>query len=153
MQIISSAFENGSEIPARYTCEGENVSPQFFWQGAPEEAVSLALIVDDPDAKSGAFTHWVVYNLPVIPQGLEEGVSLEDRLSEGIREGFNDFGRQGYDGPCPPKGDGIHRYIFRLFALKQVLDFSGRVTRGQLMDAVENISIDEANLLGYYERE
>jgi len=153
MQIISSAFENGSEIPARYTCEGENVSPQFFWQGAPEEAVSLALIVDDPDAKSGTFTHWVVYNLPVIPQGLEEGVSLEDRLSEGIREGFNDFGRQGYDGPCPPKGDGIHRYIFRLFALKQVLDFSGRVTRGQLMDAVENISIDEANLLGYYERE
>lgn len=152
MQIKSSAFENGSAIPTRYTCDGENVSPPLSWQGVPSEAVSLALIVDDPDASSGTFTHWVVYNLPIIPQALEECVSLEDRLSEGLREGFNDFGRQGYGGPCPPKGDGIHRYIFRLFALKQELDFSGRVTRGQINDAVEKVAIDEAHLLGYYER-
>jgi Raf kinase inhibitor-like YbhB/YbcL family protein len=152
MKITSSAFENGASIPARYTCEGEDVSPPLSWQGVPEEAVALALVVDDPDAGSGTFTHWVVYNLPIIPQGLDEGVSLDVSLSEGLREGFNDFGRQGYGGPCPPKGDGIHRYIFRLFALKQVLEFSGRVTRGQLMDAIEKIVIEEAILLGYYER-
>lgn len=151
MKITSSAFENEGTIPLRYTCEGENISPPLSWSGVPEDAKALALIVDDPDA-DGTFTHWVVYNLPISPPGLEEGASLSDRLSEGLREGFNAFGEQGYGGPCPPRGDGDHRYFFRLYALDQELNFTGRVTRDQLMDAIEGKTLEEAVLMGRYAR-
>lgn len=151
MRITSSAFENEETIPVQYTCEGDNISPPLSWSGVPDGAKALALVVDDPDA-SGTFTHWVVYNLPVSPPGLEEGASLSDRLSEGLREGLNDFGEQGYGGPCPPRGDDPHRYFFRLFALDQELNFTGRVTRDQLMDAVESKTLEEAVLMGLYSR-
>ena len=151
MRITSSAFENEETIPVQYTCEGENISPSLSWNGVPDGAKALALVVDDPDA-DGTFTHWVVYNLPVSPPGLEEGASLSDRLSEGLREGMNDFGEQGYGGPCPPRGDGAHRYFFRLFALDQELNFTGRVTRDQLMDAIEGKTLEEAVLMGKYSR-
>jgi len=151
MKITSSAFENGETIPTRYTCEGNNVSPPLSWEGVPDKTKSLALVMDDPDA-SGIFTHWVIYNLPVTPSGLQEDASLSDRLSEGLREGINDFGDQGYGGPCPPRGNPPHRYKFRLFALDQKLDFTGRITRGQLMDAMEGKTLDEAVLMGRYGR-
>lgn len=152
MRLTSSVFNNEETIPVRYTCEGENISPPLSWNGVPEEAETLALVVDDPDAPSGMFTHWVVYNLPVIPNGLNTGASLNDRLSEGLREGLNGFGDQGYGGPCPPKGDGEHRYFFRLYALDQELKFTGRVTRDQLMDAIEGKTLEEAVLMGRYAR-
>lgn len=152
MQLKSSAFENEERIPRQYTCEGDNLSPPFSWDGVPKEAKKLALVVDDPDAPGGMFTHWVVYNLPVVPTQLKEGESLEDRLSEGMREGFNDFGRQGYGGPCPPRGHGEHRYFFRLYALDQELNLSGRITRDRLMDAIKGIKVDEAELMGRYSR-
>ncbi len=152
MQLISSAFDNEERIPVRYTCEGENISPALSWEGVPENAETMALVVDDPDAPSGTFTHWVLYNLPLIPSQLEERESLSDRLSEGLREGFNDFGRQGYGGPCPPRGHGDHRYFFRLYALDQELNLTGRVTRDQLMDAMEGKQLDEAVLMGLYSR-
>lgn len=152
MKLTSSAFENEETIPARYSCEGDNISPPLSWSGVPDEAEALALIVDDPDAPNGTFTHWVVYNLPVVPTRLEEGASLSDRLSEGLREGINAIGEQGYSGPCPPRGDGEHRYFFRLFALDQKLAFTGRVTRDQLMDAIEGKTIEEAVLMGRYAR-
>ena len=151
MKITSTAFENGEEIPTRYTCEGDNVSPPLSWEGVPQDTEVLALVVDDPDA-SGTFTHWVIYNLPVTPPGLDEGASLSDRFSEGLREGFNDFGNQGYGGPCPPHGNPPHRYKFRLFALREALRFTGRVTRGQLMEAIEGKILDEAVLMGRYGR-
>ena len=151
MKLTSSAFENGEMIPTKFTCEGDNVSPPLSWEGVPEDAKVLALVVDDPDA-SGIFTHWVIYNLPVPPFNLDENASLSDRLSEGLREGFNDFGNQGYGGPCPPRGNPPHRYKFRLFALSEKLDFKGRVTRGQLMDAMEGKILDEAILMGRYGR-
>ncbi len=151
MKISSSAFENGETIPTRYTCEGDNVSPPLSWEGVPDGTKVLALVVDDPDA-SGTFTHWVIYNLPTMPPRLEEGASLNDRFSEGLREGINDFGDQGYGGPCPPRGNPPHRYKFRLFALDQELDFKGRITRGQLMDAIEGKILDEAILMGRYGR-
>ena len=151
MRITSSAFENEETIPVQYTCEGDNISPPLSWSGVPDGAKALALVVDDPDA-SGTFTHWVVYNLPVSPPGLEEGASLSDRLSEGLREGLNDFGEQGYGGPCPPRGADAHRYFFRLFALDQELNFTGRVTRDQLMDATEGKTLEEAVLMGRYAR-
>jgi len=151
MRITSSAFENEETIPVQYTCEGDNISPPLSWSGVPDGAKALALVVDDPDA-DGTFIHWVVYNLPVSPPGLDEGASLSDRLSEGLREGLNGFGEQGYGGPCPPRGDGAHRYFFRLFALDQKLNFTGRVTRDQLMDATEEITLEEAVLMGKYAR-
>ena len=151
MKLTSSAFENGETIPTRYTCEGDNVSPALSWECVPDNAQKLALVVDDPDA-SGIFTHWVIHNLPLTPPGLEENASLNERFSEGLREGFNDFGNQGYGGPCPPRGNPPHRYKFRLFALDQELDFTGRVTRGQLMDAMEGKILDEAVLMGRFGR-
>lgn len=151
MRITSSAFENEESIPVRYTCEGENISPPLSWSGLPDDAEALALVMDDPDA-DGTFTHWVVYNLPISPPGLEAGASLSDRLSEGLREGFNTFGEQGYGGPCPPRGDGAHRYFFRLYALDQELNFTGRVTRDQLMDAIQGKTLEEAVLMGTYAR-
>lgn len=152
MRLTSTAFDNEETIPSRFTCEGDNISPPLSWQGVPEEAEGLVLVVDDPDA-NGTFTHWIVYNLPVMPPRLEEGVSLEGRLSEGLREGFNDFGEQGYGGPCPPRGDGEHRYFFRLYALDRELNFTGRVTRAQLMEAVEGNTLEEAVLMGRFARQ
>lgn len=151
MKITSSAFENEETIPVRYTCEGENISPPLSWSGVPDGTKVLALVMDDPDA-GGTFPHWVVYNLPASPPSLEEGASLSDRLSEGLREGLNGFGEQGYGGPCPPRGVGEHRYFFRLYALDQELNFTGRVTRNQLMDAIEGKTLEEAVLMGKYAR-
>jgi Raf kinase inhibitor-like YbhB/YbcL family protein len=152
MKLTSSAFENGAYIPSKYTCEGENISPPLSWDGVLDEAQVIALVVDDPDAPNGTFTHWVIYNIPKIPPALEEDASLEDRFSQGLREGFNDFGHQGYGGPCPPRGAGPHRYFFRLYALTDKLSFTGRVTRGQLMDAIHVMTLDETILLGLYTR-
>lgn len=152
MEIMSPAFEPGARIPTKFTCEGENVSPALIWRDVPEEAACLALIVDDPDAPSGTFTHWVVYNLPTIPESLDEGVSLSERLSEGLREGLNGAGQQGYMGPCPPRGHGEHRYYFRLYALDQKLALEGRVTRGQLLDVMEDHIIEQATWMGLYSR-
>jgi Raf kinase inhibitor-like YbhB/YbcL family protein len=152
MRLKSSAFKNEAAIPTQFTCEGENISPPLTWDGVPEKSQALALIVDDPDAPGGTFTHWVVYNLPLIPAGLEAGASLTDRLSEGLREGLNDFGKQGYGGPCPPRGHGEHRYFFRLYALGQKLTFEGLITRSQLLDAITGKTLGEAVLMGKYER-
>ncbi len=152
MQINSSAFDKGETMPTQYTCEGGGISPPLSWDGVPEGTETLALVVDDPDAPRGIFTHWVLYNLPPKPAMLEEGASLSDRLSEGLREGFNDFGEQGYGPPCPPPGDGEHRYTFRLYALDQELHFTGRVTRDQILDAMEGKIIGEAVLIGRYAR-
>ncbi|MFW5714644.1 MAG: YbhB/YbcL family Raf kinase inhibitor-like protein [Brevefilum sp.] len=153
MKLISSAFENNDTIPVIYTCEGENISPPLSWSGVPEQVETLALVMDDPDAPDGTFVHWVVYNLPPVPPNLEEGASLSERLSEGLREGANDSGEQGYGGPCPPRGGGEHRYFFRLYAIDRELNLTGRVTRDQLMDAIEGKTLDEAELVGRFSRE
>jgi Raf kinase inhibitor-like YbhB/YbcL family protein len=152
MKLTGDAFENGATIPTRFTCEGEDLSPPLTWSGVPQAAETLVLICDDPDAPNGVWSHWVVYNLPPVPEKLEEGVSLDERLSEGLREGQNDFGRQGYGGPCPPQGDSAHRYYFRLFALDHALDFKGRVTREQILDAIEGQTLDQAVLMGRFQR-
>jgi len=152
MKLTSTAFDNGSTIPTRYTCEGDNVSPPLSWEGVPDEAKVLSLVIDDPDA-SGLFTHWVIYNIPVTPPGLNEGASLSDRFSEGLREGLNSFGNQGYGGPCPPRGASPHRYKFRFFALDEALNLTERITRGQLMDAMEGKILEEAVLVGRYGRQ
>jgi Raf kinase inhibitor-like YbhB/YbcL family protein len=151
MQLKSSAFENEDRLPTQYTCEGEGISPPLSWEGVPEEAKVLALVLDDPDANT-LFTHWIIYNIPALPPNLEQGASLSGRFSEGMREGFNSYGNQGYGPPCPPNGDQAHRYTFRLYALPEELLLSGRVTRDQLMDRIEGKTLAEAMLVVKFSR-
>ncbi len=150
--IESAAFSAGGSIPDVYTCEGKDISPPLQWQGVPEGARSLALIVDDPDAPDPAapkmvWVHWVLYNLPPESTGLPEAV---DVLPEGTLEGVNDWHRTGYGGPCPPVGR--HRYFFKLYALDSVLPDLGNPTKAQLLGAMQGHVIEEAELLGTYTR-
>jgi Raf kinase inhibitor-like YbhB/YbcL family protein len=131
LTIASDAFQDGKPIPRKYTCDGADRSPPLHWQGAPEGTISLALIVDDPDAPSGAWTHWILYNMPPATQALGEGVPATAALGDGSRQGTNDFGKIGYGGPCPPPGS-THRYRFKLYALSAPLDLEP----GARLDAV-----------------
>ncbi len=148
--IHSSAFEEGGSIPARYTCDGEDLSPPLQWSGVPQGARSLALIVDDPDAPDPAaprmvWVHWVLYNLPADSTGLPEGVA---HLPSGTLEGLNDWKRTGYGGPCPPIGR--HRYFFKLYALDTELPDLGTPTKARLLEAMKGHVVGEAVLMGTY---
>jgi hypothetical protein len=118
----------------------------------PDEAACLALIVDDPDAPSGVFNHWVVYDLPKLPGSLSTGESLADRLPDGVQEGLNSAGREGYMGPCPPRGHGDHRYYFKLYALDEALGLQGKVTRDRVVDAMQGHILAQAEWMGTYSR-
>jgi Raf kinase inhibitor-like YbhB/YbcL family protein len=143
--MSSSAFAAGRPIPARYTCEGEDVSPPIAWSHVPEQAHSLALIVDDPDAPGGTFTHWLAWAMDPAANGLAEG-------ERAPAEGVNDFGSVGYRGPCPPPSHGTHRYVFRLFALDTDLDLAAATSRQELEQAIGTHALAVAELTGTYER-
>ncbi len=150
MHIQSPAFKAGESIPVIHTCDGDDISPPLGWEGVPEDARSLALIVDDPDAPDPAapkmvWVHWVLYNLPPDAVGLPEAVS---KLPPGTREGINDWQRTGYGGPCPPVGR--HRYFFKLYALDAVLPDLRQPTKAQLLQAMEAHVLSEAVLMGTY---
>jgi hypothetical protein len=152
MNLTSPAFSNGGEVPAKYTCEGEGVSPPLAWSGVPPNAKSLALIVDDPDAPDPAapkqtWVHWVAYNIPPNASPLAEGTK---QLPGGALDGQNDWKRTGYGGPCPPVGR--HRYFHKLYALDTVLPNLGRVTKGKLEAAMQPHIIAQAQLIGTYEK-
>ena len=106
--ITTTAFEEGAFFPVQHTCDGDNTSPPLRWDDVPKGAVSFALILEDPDAPGGVFTHWIVYNLPADCRELEKIIPIEKNLGNGAIQGKNDFGKYGYGGPCPPKGD-VHR--------------------------------------------
>jgi Raf kinase inhibitor-like YbhB/YbcL family protein len=142
-----SAFTHGGWIPAKFTCEGVNVSPELRWSDAPAGAKSFALIVDDPDAPVGTFTHWVLFDLPADQASLTEGVH-----ASGVA-GKNDFGRAGYGGPCPPRGHGPHRYYFTLYALNIAsLKLKTGADRRQVETALRGHTLAQAQYLGRYER-
>jgi Raf kinase inhibitor-like YbhB/YbcL family protein len=154
LTITSAAFAAGGEIPATYTCEGNDVSPPLAWRGAPTETKSFALVVDDPDAPDPAapkmtWVHWVLYNLPASTNGLPEAVR-GDTLPSGTREGTNDWGRTGYGGPCPPIGR--HRYFHKLYALDTVLPDLGRPSKAALEKAMQGHIVARAELLGTYRK-
>ena len=154
LTITSSAFAANGAIPARYTCDGEDVSPPLAWSDLPEGTQSLALIVDDPDAPDPeapkmTWVHWVLYNIPPTGGGLPEDVQPGD-LPAGTREGLNDWKRTGYGGPCPPVGR--HRYFHKLFALDVVLADLGEPTKAQLEAAMEGHILARGELVGTYER-
>jgi Raf kinase inhibitor-like YbhB/YbcL family protein len=143
MRISATAFEDGGNIPAKYTCDGENISPPLRFSDVPAAAKSLALIVEDPDAPRGTFVHWIVWGMA--PNTRE---SAEDRVPGEALEIENGFGREGYGGPCPPSG--MHRYYFRLFAL-DTNDLPPPDAR-QFHQAVSGHILEEAILMGRYQR-
>ncbi len=150
MQIASTAFANGAAIPERFTCDGANLSPPLDWSDVPAGALSLALICSDPDALSGTFYHWAVFDIPVDHTGLGEGMPRTG--DEPIRQAVNDFRKTGYDGPCPPRGHGRHRYGFRLFALSvDRLPLRNPSCRDVESEARRHL-VGEAMLVGTYGR-
>ncbi|MRI58763.1 MAG: YbhB/YbcL family Raf kinase inhibitor-like protein [Epsilonproteobacteria bacterium] len=151
MRLLSPAFENGGMIPSQYTCDGADKSVPLIFHNVPSEAKSLALVMDDPDAPMGVFVHWVIYDIPSALQGLPEGVPHVPELEYGIKQGFNDFGKIGYGGPCPPKG--AHRYFFKLYALSADLALDPGLTKAQLLQLIAPYVIEEAVLMGIYERQ
>lgn len=146
----SPAFQQGEMIPGKYTCDGENISPALAWDPLPAAAKSLCLICDDPDAPSGTWVHWVVYNIPATVKSLPEGMPAKEKLPEGACQGISDFGSFGYGGPCPPGG--THRYFFKLYALDTVLALSGKVTKKQLEAAMQGHVVGQGELMGKYSR-
>jgi hypothetical protein len=151
IRVSSDAFGNGETIPARHTCDGPDLSPALSWEGVPEGTETLALIVDDPDAPVGVFTHWVLFDLPGDAKGLPEGVPREERLGNGGIQGRNDFGKIGYNGPCPPPGR-PHTYRFRLYALDTRLGLSPGATKADLLRAMEGHVLGKGELTGKYGR-
>jgi len=145
MKIISSAFEDKQMIPPKYTCDGENINPPLQISNIPTETQSLALIVDDPDAPSGDWIHWLVWNInPAIK------LITENELPQGAIQGTNDFNKQNYGGPCPPSG--IHHYQFKIYALDTLLNLPSSSRKKDLEKAMENHILDKALIVGLYQR-
>ena len=140
ISVSSPAFPAGGMIPARFTCKGTNVNPPLQFSGVPQGTKSLALIVDDPDAPGGLFTHWLIWNIDSGTTQLREKSG-----PAGAVEGTNDFGARGYCGPCPPSG--THRYYFRLFALDQKLDLKSGAKRAALERACKSHILAQAELM------
>jgi Raf kinase inhibitor-like YbhB/YbcL family protein len=148
--ITSSAFKEGGMIPAKYTCDGQDISPPIKWQQVPKDAKSFALISDDPDAPIGVWVHWVMWNIPSEANELVEGVPAVKEFQNGSKQGINDFMQHGYGGPCPPNG--THRYYFRIYALDAMLDLPDRATKKDLVAAMKNHILAEGSLMGKYQR-
>jgi Raf kinase inhibitor-like YbhB/YbcL family protein len=151
LTLTSPAFAEGEMIPAKYTCDDADISPPLQISGVPANAASLALICDDPDAPMDTWVHWVLYNLPSTTIELPEGLPTDSELADGTRQGFTDFQRSGYGGPCPP-GD-THRYYFKLYALDIELDLADTATKADLLSAMADHILAETQLLGRYSRD
>ncbi|HEU5079114.1 MAG TPA: YbhB/YbcL family Raf kinase inhibitor-like protein [Opitutaceae bacterium] len=143
MKIESSAFAEGDFIPARYSAYGENMSPPLHFRDVPFGTRSLALVLDDPDTSHGLFTHWIVFNLDPMTEGLKQGCRVS-----ASREGNNDRKTIGYFGPRPP--DGEHRYFFHLYALNKSLDLPNGISRARFDEAIRGYVIEEAKLMGRF---
>ncbi len=152
--LESAAFTNGGEIPTKYTCEGEDIAPPLEWKGVPQDAHSLVLIIDDPDAPDPnaprmTWVHWVLYNIPPDVGGLSEGATSAE-LPAGTEPGLNDWNRAEYGGPCPPIGR--HRYFHKLYALDTVIDKVDNPTKANIEAAFEGHVLEQAELVGTYEK-
>src|SRR5215212_7134702 len=151
LELSSPAFAHDEPIPERYTCDGANVSPPLMWSGVPDDTISLALIVDDPDAPdpkapTHTYVHWVLYDIPPTTTAL----GPDDPLPAGAREGVNDWKRTGYGGPCPPIGR--HRYFFKLYALDTTLPDLDSPTKAELEKAMQGHVLASAELIGTYQK-
>jgi len=153
MHITSPVFEQHGIIPAKYTCDAADISPPLAWRKIPQDAKSLVLIVDDPDAPDPAapqrtWVHWILYDIPPTLSGLAEGAA--DSLPPGVREGMNDFHRSRYGGPCPPIGE--HRYFFKLYALDKMLGLLQHADKAGVENAMQGHILMKAELVGLYQK-
>jgi len=151
--LNSPAFQPNGHIPSKYTCEGEDISPPLAWEGVPNEAKSIVLIIDDPDAPDPkapkiVWVHWVVYNMPPNTKSLPANAG-KTGLPQGTLVGLNDFKKTGYGGPCPPIGR--HRYFHKLYALDTKLDLKG-ATKSQIERAMQGHVLANAELIGTYQK-
>jgi hypothetical protein len=146
MKLTSTAFEDQKVLPTKFTCQGEGVNPPLTISGVPETGKSLALIVDDPDAPAGTWTHWTLWNLPPTTVEIPENWVIPDSIIEGTTS----FGEQTYGSPCPPNGS--HRYFFKIFALDQLLDLPSSSSAEELEQAMQGHVLDSAMLMGTYQR-
>jgi Raf kinase inhibitor-like YbhB/YbcL family protein len=150
MEITSTAFRTGGMIPAKYTCDGEDISPPLEWRNAPKGTKSFALICDDPDAPGGTWIHWVLYDLPSHVKGLAEHTPADRQLASGGKHGTTSARSLGYHGPCPPSG--VHRYFFKLYALDSPTDLAPGATKEKLLSAMKGRILAETELMGMYKR-
>jgi hypothetical protein len=151
--LTTSAFTENGDIPAKFTCDGPNVSPALAWSGAPAATQAFAVIAEDPDAPVGTWVHWVLFNLPARVDHLPEGVAKNETPSGlgGAVQGKNDFKKIGYGGPCPPPGK-PHRYFFKLYALDRPLALRAGATKDQVEQAMQGHIVATAQLMGTYAR-
>jgi len=154
LTLSSPNFENGGTIPAVYTCDGEDISPALVWDNVPDGTRTFALIMDDPDAPIGTFTHWLICEMPGTARSLPEQVPTGGEISTPTRavQGRNGFDKTGYGGPCPPRGK-AHRYYFTLYALDETLDMPPGFSKHQLRAAVKGHILAEVQLMGRYARQ
>lgn len=145
MKISSTAFENNSLIPSKYTCEGQERNPTLEFRDVPEDTKSLVLIMDDPDAPMKTWVHWTIWNIDAKTTQI-----LQNSCPKGAVEGITSFGRNGYGGPCPPSG--THRYFFKLFALDKMLDLSPNSHARDIESTIEGHIIRKAELIGLYKK-
>jgi len=148
--ISTTAFENGARIPVAHTCDGENISPPLRWEGESKDTVTFALIVEDT-ISAGTFSHWVVYNIPSDVHHLEKIVNAQKNLDNGGIHARNDFGKSGYAGPCPPKGE-EHLYYFRIYALRKKLPPESVSDGKTFHQAIKDLVLDKAEYMGRYAR-
>ncbi|RMD67029.1 YbhB/YbcL family Raf kinase inhibitor-like protein [Candidatus Pacearchaeota archaeon] len=146
MEISSPAFAHNSPIPSKYTCDGQDINPPLTFANVPSSAKELVLIVDDPDAPAGVWTHWVVYNIPPQTAGIDE-----NSIPANAVQGTNSWGKSAYGGPCPPSG--THRYFFKLYALNSPLQLSPGASKTELENAMQGKVIASAELVGTYTRQ
>ena len=149
LTVLSAAFTMGAAIPQKYCCT--TISPPLAWSQVPPGTKSITVICDDPDAPSGDWVHWVLFNLPPDTQKLEEAVPSKPQLPNGAIQGTTDYGRSGYDGPCPPPGR-PHRYFFKVFALNTKLALDSSATKADLLEAMEGHILAQGQLMGKFGR-
>lgn len=149
LTISSPSFANGGNIDRKFSCDGADLSPQLRWNEPPAGTKTFALLADDPDAPGGNWNHWVIWNLPAAARGLAEGLRKDGELSDGSRQGHNDFRKTGYNGPCPPPGK-PHRYYFKVYALDTKLDLKPGANKKELEAAMKGHILAQAEWMGRY---
>jgi Raf kinase inhibitor-like YbhB/YbcL family protein len=150
IHLTSAAFADGQAVPDKFTCHGQDISPPLQWSGAPPQTKSIALTCEDPDAPSGTFTHWVIFDVPATASSLSENVSKTTALPDGTQQGKNSFGNIGYNGPCPPGGK-THHYIFKIYALDTPLTLDSGPAKEDLINAINGHILAQGQLTGTYE--
>ncbi len=150
IKLTSTAIADGSSIPFKYTCDGENISPPLQWNNTDEKVKSYSIIMNDPDAPSGDFVHWIIYDIPSSVRELSEGFSSVNAPKTNYIQGKNDAGNSFYYGPCPPSGS--HRYIFNIYELDSMLNLKEGMTKSELSSAMSGHILAKNTLTANYQR-